>query len=140
MTLNEERNECEKTELLFGINVFDQPAEASGTKAWGILITNLLFMTPGSIPSDPEMGCDIGQYEFGFIDDVVEDIEENIQHQVSTYLPDIPLESIEISNGSDTGDPHILYVKLLFSIDDSENNIAVVAAEKVNSIINFVVV
>lgn len=139
-TLNEERNEAEKTELLLGINVFDQPAEASGAKAWGNLITNLLFMSPGSIPSDPEMGCDIGKYEFGFIDDVVEDIEEKIQNQVSTYLPDVPLESIEISNGSESGDPNILYIKIIFSIDDREDNIAVVAAEKVNSIINFVVV
>lgn len=138
--MDDGRNECEKSELVLGINVFDQPAETSGAKAWGNLITNLLFMSPGSIPSDPEMGCDIGQYEFGFIDDVVEDIEENIQNQVNTYLPDIPLESIEISNGAEAGDPNILYVKIVFSVDGSKDNIAVVAAEKVNSIINFVVV
>lgn len=138
--MNEERNECEKAELVLGINVFDQPAEVSGTNAWGALVANLLFMVPGTIPSDPEMGCDLGQYEFSFIDDVKDDIEENIRNQLSTYLPDIPLEMIDISNGSASGDPNILYIKLIFDMEDSEENIAVVAAEKVNSIINFAVV
>ena len=136
-----ERNESEKAELLLGINVFDQPAATSGAKARGNLVANLLLMVPGTIVSDPEMGCDIGQYEFSFIDDVVDDIEENIRKQISTYLPDIPLESLSIENGAATGNPDILYIKLSFTMNDmTKDNVAVVAMEKVNSIINFAVV
>lgn len=138
--MTEERMECEKTELLLSINAFEQPAEASGATAWGNLVANLLFMTPGTIPSDPEMGCDIAQYEFSFIDEVQEELEEKIQNQISTYLPDIPIESVEIKNGYDQGEPNVLYITLTFTINDSENNVAVVAAEKVNNLINFVVV
>lgn len=136
-----ERNESEKAELLLGINVFDQPAASSGAKAWGLLVANLLLMVPGTIVSDPEMGCDIGQYEFSFIDDVVDDIEENIRNQISTYLPDIPLETLTIENGANSGSPGVLYIKLTFTMNEpTADNVAVVAAEKVNSIINFVVV
>lgn len=136
----EERTECEKKEMLLSINAFDQPAEATGAKAWGNLITNLLFMVPGTIPSDPEMGCDIAKYEFAFIDDAKEELEEIIQEQISTYLPDIPLESLDIKNEPESQNPNILYITLTFSIEDPEDNILVVAAEKVNSIINFVIV
>lgn len=138
--MTDERMECEKTELLLSINAFDQPAEASGAKAWGNLVTNLLFMSPGTIPSDPEMGCDVGQYEFSFIEDVREELEQIIQDQISTYLPDVPIESVEIKNGYDQGEPNVLYITLTFNIEDNEDNVAVVAAEKVNSLINFVVV
>lgn len=136
----EDKLECEKKEMLLSINSFDQPAEASGAKAWGNLITNLLFMVPGTIPSDPAMGCDIGQYEFGFIDDEMDEIRENIENQISMYLPDIPLESITLTNGADYGESNILYITMVFSMEDNEDNIAVVAAEKANTIINFAVV
>ena len=65
-----DRLEAEKTELVLGINSFNKPAEKSGVEAWCKLITNLLFMAKGTYPTDPDMGCDIGQYEFAFIDDI----------------------------------------------------------------------
>lgn len=136
----DDRNECEKSELMLGINVFDQPGETSGAKAWGILVSNLLIMAPGTYPSDPEMGCDIGQYEFAFIDEVADEIEENLTNQLNTYLPDIPLESITIENGANSGDPGVIYIKLVFSMNEDDDNVVVAAMEKVNSIINFAVV
>lgn len=138
--MTEEKQECEKSEMLLSINAFDQPTETTGPKAWANLIKNLLFMVPGSIPSDPEMGCDIGQYEFMFIDEVIDDVQENIEKQIYTYLPDIPLESVSVQNGKDYGSPNILYITLVFNIEDVEDNITVVAAEKINSIINFAIV
>lgn len=132
--------ECEKKELLLGINAFDRPTETSGAKAWGNLVANLAFMTRGTMPSDPEMGCDIPKYEFRFIDDVKEEIEELLRDQISTYLPDIPLETVSVDTyTTDTGRV-ILLIKIIFNMEDNEDNVAVIAAEKSNSIINFTVV
>lgn len=131
-----ERMESEKVELSFGLNAFNDPLEVSGAKAWANLISNLIFMSPGSMPSDPEMGIDIRQYEFMFIDDVKNDIEQNITDQVNTYFPDIPLESVTVNTDSTQTGRVILLIILSFLIDDVRD-IAVVAAEKANSIINF---
>lgn len=120
--------------------MFSEPLELSGAKAWASLVANLIFMVPGTIPTDPEMGCYIQQYEFSFIDDVRDEIIQKITDQVRTYLPDIPLESVTINTQeSDTNDT-IMTIILSFIYDDSEN-IAVVAAEKGDSdVINFAVV
>lgn len=135
-----DRLECEKTELVLGVNVFNQPAEQSGAKAWGTLVANLAFMTPGAMPTDPEMGVDIQKYEFSFIEDVSSEIEEKMRSQISTYLPDIPLESVEVTKElTETGEP-ILLIKLIFDAASNEDQFVVIAAEKSNTIINFAVV
>lgn len=118
-----------KSEIILSLNAFNKPAEATGVEAWTKLITNLIFMQPGAYPTDPEMGCDIGRYQFHFLDDVIDEITELISTQAHTYLPDVPLTGVNVSKTtSDTGAP-ILLIALEFSVDDMPE-IAVVAAEK----------
>lgn len=133
------RLESEKTELVLGINSFNKPAEKSGPEAWCKLITTLLFMKKGTYPTDPDMGCEIQQYEFEFIDDVIDKIESSITEQVRKYLNDIPFDSVTVSKStSDSGKPIILIV-LEFTYN-SKSDVAVVAAEKTDNLINFEVV
>ena len=135
-----EKQESEKTEQVLGVNVFDEPLELSGADAWANLVTNLIFMVPGTVPTDPEMGCYIQQYEYSFIDSVRDEISQKIMDQVRTYLPDIPLESISIDTRDSDTNGTILIIILEFVYDNTEN-ISVVAAEKDNSgVINFAVV
>lgn len=134
-----DRLESEKTELVLGINSFNKPAEKSGPDAWCNLITTLLFMKKGTYPTDPDMGCEIQQYEFEFIDDVIDKIEESITEQCRKYLSDIPLESVTVTKDtSDSGKPIILIV-IEFTYD-GRSDVAVVAAEKTDNLINFDVV
>lgn len=126
-----ELSDGEKSEVVLSLNVFNKPAEATGVEAWVKLITNLIFMQPGAYPTDPEMGCDIGKYQFHFINDAIDDITELITTQVNTYLPDIPLTNVNVSKASsETGAP-ILVIGLEFSVNDV-SEIAVVAANKVS--------
>ena len=135
-----ERSDYEKAELILGINSFNKPAEKSGPEAWGALVSNLLFMKKGTYPTDPDMGCEIQKYEFSFIDDVVDEIEELISDQIRRYLPDIPFDTVTISKEtSDTGKP-ILLILLSFTYNENTTDTVVVAAEKTNSNINFEVV
>lgn len=134
-----DRLEAEKTELVLGTNSFNKIAEKSGTEAWCNLITTLLFMKKGTYPSDPNMGCDIQQYEFNFLDDVISEIESNITDQVRTYLSDIPLDSVTVSKDYSASGKPILLIILEFTLDEG-SDFVVVAATQSNNLINFEVV
>lgn len=131
-----DRQESQKTEQLLGINNFNKPAEVSGVQAWANLISNLLFLVPGTYPTDPEMGCNIQQYQFSFVDQSKELIESSIRDQCGKYLPEIPLESVTITNEKLPSGNYALLIVLAFTME-SDDNVAVIAAEKNNNIINF---
>lgn len=128
----------DKVELSLSVNNFDEPTELTGINAWVKLVTNLMFMQKGTYPTDPNAGCEIQQYEFEFIDDVIDTVRDSITEQVRTYLPDIPFESVTVRSDNSSGKP-ILLIILEFRTEDSYNT-AVVAAEKKNNLINFEVV
>ena len=133
------KRNAEKKELVLGSNSFNQPAEASGKDAWVKLITNLLFMKKGTYPSDPEMGCELYKYEFAFIDDVIDEIQDVITTQVRTYLSDIPLTECNVSSSRLESGKAVLLIALTFQYRDGEYDTAVVAAEESTNQINFAV-
>lgn len=130
------KQESEKKELSLGINTFDSPTELTGVDAWVAQVSKLLFMVPGTMPTDPGMGVNVQQYEFGFIDDVKKEIEEKVMSQVHTYLPDVPLTSVQCSNQTTSGGRVVFVCVLTFDVQNDER-IAVVAAEESNNVINF---
>lgn len=133
--------DSEKKELTFGINNFNNPEEVTGVAAWTKVITNLLFMKKGSIPTDPEMGCEIQKYEYAFIDDVKDQIEAEITTQVQKYLSDVPFSGVTVSSEiPETGGPPILLIVLSFSYDNGELQTSVIAAENSSNLLNFEVV
>ena len=132
--------DAEKKELSLSINSFDQPTELVGVDAWAKLVANLLFMKKGSYPTDPEMGCELQQYEFSVIDEVTDEVQEVISEQVRTYLPDIPLDTVSVTKDYMQGGQRIMLTILEFSYNDGEIHTPVVAAEKSNNLINFEVV
>lgn len=61
------------------------------------VILNLLFLKPGTYPNSPEMGIDIEQYKFEFLDTItISQIEENINSQIQTYLSDSVVGYVEL--------------------------------------------
>lgn len=131
----------EKKELSIGIDNFNKPEELSGRNAWINLITTLLFMKKGTYPTDPEMGCEIQKYEYGFAEPSVFDkIENEVREQITTYLPDIPLTSIRITSESSGNSLPILLIILEFETNGNDDfQTAVIASEKVGSAVNFAV-
>lgn len=132
-----EKMNAEKTEVVIGINSFDQPAEASETGAWVKIISRLLFMKKGTYPTDPEMGCELQKYEFAFSDKAAIEITEVIREQCQTYLPDIPLTSINVSTAEYLPGRNVLLISMEFEISPGQYNTVVVASEKTNKLINF---
>lgn len=131
-------NEFQKKEIGIGLNVFNKPVEYSGISAWCKQITSLLFTIPGAYSTDPELGIGIQTYRYTFFDNTKSELEEKINYQVRTYLPDIPLSSVTASleniNGID-----ILCLKIQFSVSENDLNTAYVAYDTVSKSLNYAV-
>lgn len=127
--------ESNKKELVLGTNVFDKPTELNGPNAWAQLLVNLCFLRPGTYPSSPEMGIGIQDYDYEFIDTAISRLSEDIPAQCRQYLPDVPLESVEVkSTIVDNRDILIIIFHLYYN-----NTIisAAAAAEVTNKLIDF---
>ena len=100
--------ESSKTETSLQINSFDKPTELNDVAAWSQLMLNLLFLKPGTYPSMPDMGIGIEQYQYEFLDDAIDELSAKIITQQQTYLPDIPLDNIQVSKYDNNGHPTLI--------------------------------
>lgn len=122
--------DASKKEVVMGIDSFNKPEEISGIDAWCNLITRLLFMEKGSYPTDPEMGCNLYQYEFSFIDEVQDELKQIITDQIRTYLPDIPFDSVDIRSTTSDSGRIILLIIIKFVIGEGQFTDSVIAVEE----------
>ena len=118
------RRESDKTELLLSINSFDNPTQLTDVKAWAQLMTNLIFLEPGTYPSMPAMGVGIESYQYDFMDEAFPELNAAIINQQQTYLPDIPLEAVSLEP-YDYGALRILLIHLTFSTNAGRASVAV---------------
>ena len=130
------RYEAEKKELSLNINAFDKPTEYSGKEAWANQICALMLMNPGTYPSIPKMGVGIGRYEYAFIEDIKESLIDEIRRQVALYLPDVPLQDIELIDKSDDRNSYIIFV---FTFNTNNMDVVAVASRQRENIIDFAV-
>ena len=74
-------------EYLLSTNEYKEPKVAEGSDAYGILLTRLLLLEPGTNPLHPGMGVGLGpKYRFISENDMPM-LQTLIQEQVNTYLP-----------------------------------------------------
>lgn len=127
--------EANKKELGLSTNVFNKATEYQGKTAWFQLILNLIFLRPGTYPSIPNMGVGIQDYDYEYIDDVKDNIRNKIEEQVSLFLPDVPLASVEVTSVEYEGKSILLIV---ISLDDNGQIVTgAVASEITNRLIDF---
>ena len=86
-------------------------------------------------PSNPDIGIGIQQYEYQYIDNVIDPLKEDILLQVHTFLPDVPLQSVNIST-TEISSKTVLLIYFTF-IDNGNIDTSVVASTKINNIIDF---
>lgn len=79
-------------EYALSVNEYNQPSEAKGKKAIGVLIIRLLLMDKGTNPMRPNMGVGIvSRYRYMFDEDC-QALVADIKDQLQTYL--LPYSSI----------------------------------------------
>ncbi len=127
--------ESSKKELSLGINVFNKPTELSGPNAWSQLILNLLFLRPGTYPSQPSMGIGIQDYDYEFLDAAITKLDTEINSQIRIYLPDIPLDGVSVQSTIYNGKTILMIVIQL--VVNGGIVTSVVASEVSNKIIDF---
>lgn len=116
-----EKLESSKIELQLSINAFDNPTELTGIKAWSQLILQLIFLEPGTIPSYPEMGIGIRNFESEFLDDAIAELNARIINQKNLYLKDVPLSGVTTVKREINGES-VLLVQLTFSVSGQNQN------------------
>lgn len=100
------------TELAFELNGFREQKVHIDDDAYVTLIHRLLKMRKGTYPSIPDMGVGISTYRFMDIDKLIAgELQEVIRDQLSTYIPQLPVENIEIYKGRYKND-FILYIDI----------------------------
>jgi hypothetical protein len=102
----------------FGINDFNQPKVLSETETVARNILLLLFGKPGFYPSMPDIGMDIGQYLYGFEDEInTEEIKSELADQCSEFLPEVTTGEFDIIKTTHNDQP-LLIIKIPVIIDN----------------------
>ena len=81
-------------------------------------------MKPGTYPSLPEMGVGIGEYQYDFLEDAIAELSAKITDQQKKYLPDVPLNSVQVSKMEQNGQP-LLVVQLFFNVESGPASSAI---------------
>ena len=130
--------EYQKTEMLLGLNSFQEQSELSGKLAWIKEILHLIFMKKGTYPTNPTLGIDLPSYDFAFIDDAKTKLQTEITEQVRTYFPDIPFDSVSlITQDHPSKREKILIIVINFADKSSNIDTVVVATTNSQSRIDF---
>lgn len=131
--------ESQKKESVLSVDVFGKPGALSGVEAWCDLIIRLICMTPGTYPSLPEMGVGLASYEYSTIESVIGQLTNEINQQVRTYLPDIPIDTITTKTQQWKQDTLLIFI-IQFSQAKETLPIVSVVSYQVKNIINFEVI
>lgn len=79
---------------LASVNNFKEPTKVEGKAAIGIMIVQLFLMEPGSDPLHPDMGIGIKNYRYTM--DTLSKLENRINNQIETYIPDFQNSNINL--------------------------------------------
>lgn len=128
--------EPNKKELLLSTNVFNKPTELIGKDAWARLVLNLLFMRKGTFPSMPNMGVGIQDYQYEFLDTAINSLNFEIEDQINTYLPDLPVSSVNVTSTEVDGQT-ILILVINFTDKGTVDSTVVAAAVSGMRLVDF---
>lgn len=129
-----------KAELTLEINSFGKPLELSGIKAWTRNILRILFMEKGTMPSDPQMGCNITRELYHDIQSLKGTIRSQAESQIRQYLPDIPFLALEVYSEDELvpdGNPNIVYYMIVFQESANKVKTVTVATKVTHKVIDF---
>lgn len=124
----------------FGVNNFKRPKVLSATQTYVNNLLTILFGKPGFYPSQPNLGMDIEQYLYRYIDDInTSEIKNILINQCADFLPEIESGEFDVLKTSYNGRPLLLF-KLPIIIDGKTLAMAlgITVNEKGEMIYNFV--
>lgn len=121
---NPELPEELKNELLFEFDNFKNPAVKEKYHALAKSILNLMLLEPGTYADAPEMGINISQYQFEFLNsETLSEIQISIRTQVDRYIPSNNIQKIAVMQNTNkvTGKKELIVGFAVGSIDEQGN-------------------
>lgn len=89
--------EYNKQELCFDFSDFETQKSYEEEYALSRLLINLLLLIPGTYPNNPNMGVNIGKYEFELVTgQELAQIKDDIQTQINLYIPNSQVREIVV--------------------------------------------
>ena len=116
-----------RNELFLDFDNFNQPKIKKDNYALAQLILNLLLTEPGTYPDTPELGINIAQYQFEFLNsNITSKIQNKIEKQVDLYIPSNNIQKIIVlvNNNGITNKKELI---IGFSVGSINDNGAVVS-------------
>lgn len=117
-------------ELDFQFDGLKKQKVLTGAQAWARLLDRLLRKRKGTNPSDPAMGIDLDSYRFADIDQLASgSLADAIRAQTSAYLPQIPIQTIDVSAEKVKG-AWVLFINFTILASREEINLAYVQGKR----------
>ena len=100
-------------EVDFGLDNFGKPTQLYDPESVANILIHLLFLKPGQLPSQPQLGIDITQYLYGFSDSIpVSEIRSKIIDQAPYLLQYLDINNLMVTIRTDENAQGILYLAI----------------------------
>ena len=128
-----------KDELTFNFNDFNEPQVEEKIHALSRLVLNLLLTVPGTYPDTPNMGINIAQYQFEFLDKTTKKkIQRHIKEQIDTYIPNNNIEKIIVDQLDSNSNILIVGFSIVLDITTNKTqNAFIMLDQDLNSYIQY---
>lgn len=104
-------------DVLFQMSDYNVPLIVNGPDAWTHNILDLLFLEKGTFSDSPDMGLDLNSITYMDVDSTVDYITEELNRQVSVYMPDVPMTNLTVTTKPTASDETVLNILISFSLD-----------------------
>lgn len=128
-----------KDELTFNFNDFNEPQVEEKIHALSRLVLNLLLTVPGTYPDTPNMGINIAQYQFEFLDNnLIQTIQRHVKEQVDTYIPNNNIQKIIVAKSNVQNNVLIVGFSMYIDIPNNKTqNAFIMIDQDLNSFIKY---
>ena len=104
-------------DVLFQMSDYNVPLIVNGPDAWTHNILDLLFLEKGTFSDSPDLGLDLNSITYMDVDSTVDYVTEELNRQVSVYMPDVPVTNLAVTTKPTASDETVLNILISFSLD-----------------------
>ncbi len=127
----------EYRDFSFNTSAYGRCEEYSGTNAVILAIKNIILSRPGNYPFTPNLGLDIGKYQFALLDEhTLSTIKTELLQQINTYIPTISALNVIVGKVEDNENAIGIYISAMDNGEQLETNFVVIQDHEVVSVFN----
>ena len=128
-----------KDELTFNFNSFQVPQVEEEVYALCRLILNLLLTEPGTYPDMPNLGINLAQYQFEFLDEsTMQKIQRHIKQQIDLYIPNSNIGKLIVAKSPTQKNVIVIGITIIIDLQTNKTqNAFIMVDEDLNSYIQY---